>query len=185
LLVSALVTSVIVAVAFVAASRRSGTSLPTAEVTRGEFVDFVELRGEIRLVRLVVLMAPMQVGDLQIVRLAKTALPETSDMVVEFDANAPGAAGEAVGTRQACRDRWPARRRASPKTEPHRHHEVRFDVDRAALDVIDRDSSPASTTSARSRPHMRGSGCVRSKSRTEPATPPTRPIPAGSAGARR
>ena len=42
----------------VAFSRRAAPVLPTSEVTRGDFVDVVELRGEIRPVRSVVLTAP-------------------------------------------------------------------------------------------------------------------------------
>src|SRR4030066_285253 len=60
--------------------------VPTALVTRGEFVDVLELRGEARAVRSVVLTAPMQAGELQIVKLAKNgAAVKAGDVVVEFD----------------------------------------------------------------------------------------------------
>jgi RND family efflux transporter MFP subunit len=72
---------------FGAVGRGSVPDLPTAEVTRGEFVDTLELRGEIRPLRSVVLTSPMQSGELQIVKLARNGGPvKAGDVVVEFDA---------------------------------------------------------------------------------------------------
>jgi HlyD family secretion protein len=66
--------------------RGSAPDLPTAEVSTGEFVDAVELRGEIRPIRSIVMAAPMQSGDLQIVKLAKNGSTVTAgDLVVLFD----------------------------------------------------------------------------------------------------
>ena len=63
----------------VAASFRRGAgtpSLPTAIVTKSTFVDFLQLRGDIKAVRSVVLTAPSTGADLQIVDLAaKSRLP--------------------------------------------------------------------------------------------------------------
>ena len=42
------------------------------EVTRGDFTDQLEIRGEIRPVKSVVLSSPMQSGELQIIKLAKS-----------------------------------------------------------------------------------------------------------------
>jgi multidrug efflux pump subunit AcrA (membrane-fusion protein) len=62
--------------------------LPTAEVTKGQFVDSIEIRGDIRPLKSVVLSAPMQSGDLQIVKLAKNgSVVKAGDIVVEFDAS--------------------------------------------------------------------------------------------------
>jgi len=55
---------------FATVGRGSVPDLPTADVTRGEFVDAIELRGEIRPLRSVVLSSPMQSGELQILKLA-------------------------------------------------------------------------------------------------------------------
>ena len=87
--VLALVAVVALSVAAAAALRRdSGSpSLPTALVARTTFVDFLQLRGEIRPVRSVVLTAPSAGSDLQIVELATNgAKVAAGDVVVTFDA---------------------------------------------------------------------------------------------------
>jgi HlyD family secretion protein len=75
-------------VAAVAALRRdSGSSaLPTALVTKTTFIDFLQLRGEIRPVRSVVLTAPSTGADLQIVDLAANgAKVAAGEVIVTFD----------------------------------------------------------------------------------------------------
>jgi multidrug efflux pump subunit AcrA (membrane-fusion protein) len=60
--------------------------LPTGDVTRGEFVDNLELRGEIRPLKSIVLSSPMQSGDLQILKLATNGSKvKAGDIVVQFD----------------------------------------------------------------------------------------------------
>src|SRR4051812_44804519 len=72
--------------AFVGVGRGSVPDLPTAEVKKGEFVDAIEIRGDIKPLRSVVMSAPMQAGDLQIVKLAKGGVQvKAGDVVVEFD----------------------------------------------------------------------------------------------------
>jgi multidrug efflux pump subunit AcrA (membrane-fusion protein) len=72
--------------AFAAVGRGSVPDLPTVEVTKGEFVDALEIRGDIKPLRSVVLAAPMQAGELQIVKLAKGGtMVKAGDVVVEFD----------------------------------------------------------------------------------------------------
>jgi multidrug efflux pump subunit AcrA (membrane-fusion protein) len=71
---------------FATVGRGSAPDLPTAEVTRGEFVDNLELRGEIRPLKSIVLSSPMQSGDLQIVKLATNGSKiKAGDIVVQFD----------------------------------------------------------------------------------------------------
>lgn len=80
--------AIAVSVAGVASYHRdAGTSsLPTAIVTKTAFVDFLQLRGEVRPVRSVVLTAPSSGTDLQIVQLVKNGAKVASgDVVVEFD----------------------------------------------------------------------------------------------------
>ena len=59
---------------FATVGRGSVPDLPTADVTRGEFVDTLEIRGEIRPLKSVVLSSPMQSGELQILKLAKNGI---------------------------------------------------------------------------------------------------------------
>jgi HlyD family secretion protein len=87
---SALITVVVLAlattVAFVGVGRGSAPDLPTTEVRKGEFVDALEIRGDIKPLRSVVMAAPMQAGELQIVKLAKSGSQvKAGDVVVEFD----------------------------------------------------------------------------------------------------
>jgi RND family efflux transporter MFP subunit len=72
--------------AFVRVRSGSVPDLPTAAVTKGEFVDALEIRGEIRPLKSIVLAAPMQSGELQILKLAKNgAVVKPGDVVVQFD----------------------------------------------------------------------------------------------------
>jgi RND family efflux transporter MFP subunit len=77
----------IVGAGAIAAVRHSPIpDLPTAVVSRGEFVDTLEIRGEIRPLRSVVLSSPMQSGELQILKLAKNGtMVKPGDVVVQFD----------------------------------------------------------------------------------------------------
>ena len=86
--VGAIVLVVVASVGAAAALRRdsSSASLPTAVVAKTTFVDFLQLRGEIRPVRSVVLTAPSTGSDLQIVELATNGSKVAAgDAVVTFD----------------------------------------------------------------------------------------------------
>ena len=53
---------------------RAGTipNVTTADVTRGDFVDYIQIRGDIRPAKSIVLAAPLQAGgELQIVKLVE------------------------------------------------------------------------------------------------------------------
>ena len=72
--------------AFATVGRGSVPDVPTADVTRGEFVDALELRGEIRPLKSIVLSSPMQSGELQILKLASNGSKvKAGDIVVQFD----------------------------------------------------------------------------------------------------
>ncbi len=61
-------------------------TIPNAEVKLGDFVDYVELRGEIAVRSSKVITAPYNAGDLQILKLvANGANVKKGDVVVEFD----------------------------------------------------------------------------------------------------
>jgi HlyD family secretion protein len=88
IVVLALVIAAVLSAAAVASYRREGgtSSLPTAIVTKTTFVDFLQLRGEIRPVRSIVLTAPSSGADLQIINLVKNGdKVAAGDVVVEFD----------------------------------------------------------------------------------------------------
>src|SRR4029077_65937 len=66
-------------------TNRSPT-VPTFEVKRGELIDSVQLRGEIKAMKSVTITAPAEAGELQIIRLAPDGTQvKQGDVVVEFD----------------------------------------------------------------------------------------------------
>jgi len=77
---------VVAAGAFAAVRRPAMPDLPTALVTKGQFVDTLEIRGEIRPLRSIVISSPMQSGELQILKLAKSGtMVKPGELLVEFD----------------------------------------------------------------------------------------------------
>jgi len=62
-------------------------NVTTAAVTRGDFIDYIQIRGDIRPAKSLVLAAPLQAGgELQIVKLVKNgAAVKKGDVLVEFD----------------------------------------------------------------------------------------------------
>jgi multidrug efflux pump subunit AcrA (membrane-fusion protein) len=70
-------------------SRGGAASLPTAGVRRAAFVDYLQLRGEIRPVRSIVVTAPSSGADMQIVELAVNgAIVKAGDVVAQLDVSA-------------------------------------------------------------------------------------------------
>jgi HlyD family secretion protein len=78
---------IVVAAGAVAATRRTAApDFPTTLVSRGQFVDTLEIRGEIRPLKSIVLSSPMQSGELQILKLAKNGtMVKAGDVLVQFD----------------------------------------------------------------------------------------------------
>lgn len=65
--------------------RRSPT-VPTIEVKRGEFLDSMQFRGEVKALKSVTIAAPAEAGDLQIIKIsAEGTAVKPGDVVVEFD----------------------------------------------------------------------------------------------------
>ncbi len=81
---------VVIAAAGIAMAARSAPAPngTTVEVTRGDFIDYIQIRGDIRPAKSIVLSAPLQSGgELLIVKLVKNgATVKKGDIVVEFDA---------------------------------------------------------------------------------------------------
>jgi RND family efflux transporter MFP subunit len=61
-------------------------TVPTIEVKRGEFLDSMQFRGEVKALKSVTISAPSEAGDLRIIKIAAegTAV-KPGDVVVEFD----------------------------------------------------------------------------------------------------
>jgi HlyD family secretion protein len=89
LALGAVALGVLVAVgAFVRVGRGAAPDVATVDVVKGEFVDTLEIRGDIRPFKSIVLSSPMQSGELQIVKLAKNGTAvQPGDVVVQFDAS--------------------------------------------------------------------------------------------------
>ncbi len=124
--------------------RNGADGVATAVVTRGEFIDIVDLRGEVRPLKSVALAAPMQAGELQIIRLVKNGTAVTAgDLVVEFDSTSLKRTYEDRKTElkqaQAEIDQATAQVKISQEESTTRLLRARFDVDRASLDVLDGD----------------------------------------------
>jgi len=61
-------------------------AIPTLEVKRGEFVDSVQFRGEVKAMKSVTISAPAEAGDLEIVKIAADGTQlKQGDTIVEFD----------------------------------------------------------------------------------------------------
>lgn len=132
------------ALLFASSARRRAPDVPLVDVTTGEFVDVVELRGEVRPITSRVLTAPALAGELQIIRLAKAnAAVKAGDVVVEFDRTTLERTRQErlSELRQADAEIDQARADARIVEEQNRTAltKARFDVERAALDVIEGD----------------------------------------------
>jgi HlyD family secretion protein len=69
-----------------AATVSAATAIPSADVIRGELVDIVELRGQIRPLHSVDLLAPPDAGQIQILKLVKDGdSVKKGDVVIVFD----------------------------------------------------------------------------------------------------
>jgi multidrug efflux pump subunit AcrA (membrane-fusion protein) len=65
----------------------SAVNFPMADVKRKDFVDYLEIKGEVKAIRSAVIAAPYGAGDLQILRLVDNAAKvKKGDFLVEFDA---------------------------------------------------------------------------------------------------
>ena len=142
----AIATVVVLLGAGAAMTMRAGTTpdVPMAAVTRGDFVDYVQIRGEIRPARSIVLSAPLNSGELQIVKIVKNGTAvKPGDVLVEFD-------GTQLRQRLAERqsdlkqadgeiEQTIAQSRISQQEDQAALTKAKFDVERAKLDLGKRD----------------------------------------------
>ncbi len=65
---------------------KRGPTVPTTQVARGEFLDSMQIRGEVKALKSVTISAPAEAGDLQIVKISpEGTVVKPGDVVVEFD----------------------------------------------------------------------------------------------------
>lgn len=117
-------------------------TLATAQVTKGEFVDIVEIRGDVRPFKSVIVTAPMMAGQLQILNVvANGSSVKAGDVVVEFDGAMLQRTIQEKGSelRQATEELRQQRAQAGIGTEADRTAllHARYDVDRAKLATVD------------------------------------------------
>lgn len=120
--------------------RTTAPALPTAEVVRGEFVDYIQIRGNIKAVHSVQLVAPPIGGDLQIVKLVPTGtIVKKGDIVAQFDNSNFSRSLEQkqseLNSAEADIEHMKAEARLSQEQQATDVMQARFDVDRARLDV--------------------------------------------------
>lgn len=118
----------------------AGAGVESAEVVRGDFIDVLPIRGEVRARRTVPITAPRSAGDLQIVFLAPSgAAVKAGDIVIRFDTST--AERQLAEKRSALREAEAEIQRARAdnaiSAQATRSDETRrrYDVDRAKLDV--------------------------------------------------
>ena len=116
--------------------------VPTTEVVKGEFIDYLQVRGEVKAVRSVALTVPTTGGgDLQIVELAKAGMAvKKGDVVVRFD---PMTVQRTLNDRrsefkQAAEEisKTQAQFRIQEQQAQTDLTKARYDVRRAELDVV-------------------------------------------------
>ena len=136
--------AVVGAIAGVSGAFGRGTSVdvPTTEATKGEFIDYLQVRGEVKAVRSVALTVPTTGGgDLQIVELAKNGMSiKKGDVVVRFD---PMTVERTLNDRRSefkQSDEEISKTRAQFRIQEQQAHtdmtKARYDVRRAELDAV-------------------------------------------------
>ena len=128
------------AIGALALHRTAIPKIPTAEVKRGEFVDYVQIRGEIKALKSVQLAAPSIAGDLQIVKLVPTGnIVKPGDVVVQFDAttlkNTLEQKQSELKSAEADIEHSRAENRLTEEQQQTDVLQGRYDVDRAKLDT--------------------------------------------------
>ena len=132
------------AAAVFAMTRGSAPNVPTAEVTRGDFIEIVETRGDIKPFRSAVVTAPYQAGELQILKLAPSGtIVKKGDVVADFDALTLRRTlqDKQSELRQAQAERDQTKEQAKIDSEQERTAVMKaeYDVQRAKLDQGDPD----------------------------------------------
>ena len=137
----------VIAAAGIAMNARAGSvpDVSTLPVTSGDFIDYIQIRGDIRPAKSIVLAAPLQAGgDLQIVKLVKNgAAVKKDDVLVEFDATAlrQRLLDRTSELNQALKEieQTKAQARITAEEQATELMKATYDVERAKLDIGKRD----------------------------------------------
>lgn len=118
--------------------------VPMTDVTQGDFVDYVQLRGDIRPAKSIVLSAPTDAGDLQILKLAKNGgAVKAGDVVVQFDATSLRQRTQEKQSELKQADAEIAQMQAQLRITEEQDRaavmKAKYDLDRAKLDLGKRD----------------------------------------------
>lgn len=121
-------------------TRAAGTNLPTAEVRLGEFVDYVQIRGEVKALKSTVLTAPSGAGDVLIIKLVRSGTQvKKDDIVAQFDPSQFQRQLEQRRTdlkqAEAEIERIRAQWRLTQETDLTEITQARYNVDRARLEL--------------------------------------------------
>ena len=137
--------AILVAGGFAIAGRAAvAPDVPTTDVTAGDFVDYMQLRGSIRPAKSIILSAPTQAGELQIVKLAKNGSAVASgDVLVEFDATMLRQRMQEKQSelKQAAAeiDQAKAQQKITAEQDQSAVMKAKYDLERARLDLGKRD----------------------------------------------
>jgi len=118
--------------------------VPMMDVVKGDFVDYVQLRGEIRPAKSIVLSAPVDAGELQILKLAKSGTAvKAGEVVVQFDATQLRQRTQEKQSELKQADAEIAQVRAQERITQEQDQaavmKAKYDLDRAKLDLGKRD----------------------------------------------
>lgn len=118
----------------------SAPSIPTAAVARGEFVDYLQLRGDLKARKSATITAPYEAGDLQILKIASNGTTvKKGDVVVAFDTTSPRQTLEQDQTELKSADAEIEQSRAKARLKEEQDltdvMKDRFDVESAKLDA--------------------------------------------------
>jgi RND family efflux transporter MFP subunit len=114
--------------------------VPTFDVKRGEFIDSIQFRGEVKAMKSVTISAPAEAGDLQIVKIAADGTQvKQGDVVVEFDKTKTeqdlAQHRSTLKSAQAEIDQAKAQARLTEEEDVTAVKKARFDVETAKLDA--------------------------------------------------
>ncbi len=120
----------------------------TTEVLSGDYVDYVELRGEITVQSSTVIKAPYNAGDLQVLKLVRDGtMVQKGDIVVEFDSSSLQRTIEqnraALAQAESEIERLQAQQSLQEEKILTDDISARFALERARLDLGTRDIIPA------------------------------------------